>query len=334
MKKFLRALLILLGIIVGGILVLGLVEPKDISVSRTTYINSTSDIVWEQIVKFKNWPHWSPWYELDSTAVMKYTGNDGEVGSGYTWKGDDKKTGEGTMKMTALKAGEMDWELQFQKPREGKATGMFTTKDSSSGVNVSWTMNMHMGYPFNAMLAFMNMDKMLGSDFERGLSNMKKYCEAVGAGMPKVDIKQVPFAAHTYAGIRKTLGMAEMSKFFMEAYGSLGKEAGPRIAGPAAALYFTWDTVKHTSDLAAAFPVADTSKPVKGASFFAVPAGNAYMAVHMGGYSNLGITHNAMMRYVANKKQQTSLVLEEYIKGPHETPDSTQWVTNIYYLIK
>ena len=334
MKNFLRILLGVLGFIVVAILVLSFVEPKDVSVSRTIYINSPNDMVWEQVTNFKNWTHWSPWYEMDTNAVMTYSGTDGQVGSAFNWKGDKKKVGEGNMKITAIKPGQMSWDLHFLKPQEGNATGMFTLKDSSDGVKVSWIMNMHFGFPTNAMLVFMNLDKMLGGDFEKGLSNIKKYCESKSATFPKVAIQQVSFPAHTYVGMRKTVPMAEMQKFFTEAYAIIGKEAGKRIIGPAAAIYFTWDTVHHISDLAAVFPVADTIKPIKGASFFTISNCNAIMAVHNGAYSNLGLTHGALMHQMGNKKMQMNLVVEEYLSGPHETPDSSKWMTNIYYLIK
>src|SRR4051812_19038405 len=114
MRKFLRFLLVLLGIIVLGIIILGIVEPKEITVSRSTVISAPKDVIWEQIVKFKNWPNWSPWYAMEPTVEMTYFGEDGKEGSYYHWVG--KKTGEGNMKNAGMKDGELDWALSFIKP--------------------------------------------------------------------------------------------------------------------------------------------------------------------------------------------------------------------------
>ena len=88
--KILRYLLILVVILVVAVLAIGLIEPNDVTVVRSTTINAPKDVVFEQIVKFKNWTNWSPWYKKDPTMKMTYLGTDGEPGSSYTWEGKNK----------------------------------------------------------------------------------------------------------------------------------------------------------------------------------------------------------------------------------------------------
>lgn len=333
--KFLRFLLILIGIFIVIVLVLGLIEPKDVTITRSTVINAPKAVVFEQIVKFKNWPHWSPWYEMEPTVQMEYFGTDGEPGSGYKWKGDAKKTGEGEMTNKGVTADEMNFGVHFIKPMDGKGDGTFTVTDTAGGTKVTWKLVSHMKYPFNALQLFMNMDKMVGKDFERGLQLMKQYCESHNS-MPasgSVSIQETQFPGHTYAVIRKTVGFNDMQTFFDNTLSTLGKEAGPRITGPAVGIYYTWDTAKHQSDMAAGFPVSG-NEPIKGATIVNVPASKADMAVHKGGYANMHETHMALMNYTAQKNQKTSLVLEEYATGAYQEKDSTKWVTNIYYLVQ
>jgi effector-binding domain-containing protein len=337
MKKFLRFLLVLLGIIVLGIIILGIVEPKDISVSRSTVIAAPKDVVWEQIVKFKNWPHWSPWYQMDTNVQMTYTGEDGQPGSAYHWLGDNKKTGEGTMKNTGVKDGEMDWAITFIKPFSAEASGAFKLSDTTGGaVKVTWSFNEHFTFPMNAMNAFVDMDKMLGGDFTRGLENLKKYCETQAASMPQVQIQELDFAAHTYAGIRKVVGtnMDAVTKFYMENMPNVGKGLGAKIIGAPVGLMWTWDTISHTSDMAAAIPVSDSSTRLKDISYFYVPAAKAYMTVYKGPYSGLHSAHMALSKYMMNKGLQHGLMIEEYVTDPGREKDSTKWQTNIYYLVK
>lgn len=331
MKKFLAFLGILILIIIVAVIVLGLIEPKDVTIQRSTTIKADKGYVYDQVSKFHNWPHWSPWFAADSTIQITYQGEDGQPGSSYHWVGDEKKTGEGNMENTGVKDGEMDYKVSFIKPFKSEATGMLKTEDAGNGeTKVTWTMHSHMNFPMNAMLAFMSMDKMVGKDFEHGLANLKAYSEANSGGY--VAIKDTQYPGHTYAGVRKTMGMNDMMKFFANTYGTLGKTLNSQIAGPAAGLFYKWDTVAHQADIAAVFPVMDTTKPVKGISFITVPSSKAYMVEVTGPYSSSGKAHNALMKHVGETKANLSLVIEEYKVGPYQTPDSNKYVTDIYYL--
>lgn len=330
MKSFLRFLLVLLGVIVVGILVLAIIEPKDCTVQRSMVINAPKTAVFDKIVHFKDWPHWSPWYQMDTTAQLSYFGTDGTQGSGYHWVGDSKKTGEGEMTNTGVAGTKMMYALHFIKPFSGNAEGSFTVADTANGQSVvTWSITLHHPFPMNAMNAFVNMDKMLGGDFNRGLENLKKYAEsnpATTTGITEVDIP-----AMTYAGVRKTIVWNDMEKFYMESFGMLGKTVKP--IGNAASLFYKWDTVNHNADVAAVFPVSDTT-PHTGITYFHVPAGKGYVAMHMGGYSSIGKEHSVLMQYVAGKNQQITLVMEEYIVGHFSEPDSAKWQTKITYLVK
>lgn len=335
MKKFLRFLLVLIIILAAAFFIIGVIEPKDITVTRTALIKAPKEAVFEQITNFKNWTHWSPWYKMDTAMKLTYTGADGQPGSAYHWVGTDEgKTGEGDMKNMAVNGTAMDYLVTFTKPRRGEAQGVIKAEDTAGMTKVTWTMHMHMPYPMNAFLLFMNMDKMLGGDFENGLSNMKAYVEShATAPQPTVDVKEVDFPGHTYSGFRKTVAWNDMHNFFGESLGQLGKGLGPKINGPAAGLYYTWDTVNKNSDMVAAFPVADTTAKVKGAIYTVVAPSKAYMVVQKGPYSGMMASHAALGKKVSASGKKPSLVLEEYLVGPHEQKDSTQWVTNIYYLV-
>ena len=112
------------------------------------------------------------------------------------------------------------------------------------------------------------------------------------------------------------------------------KVLGSKIAGAPADIYYTWDTVNHVTDMAAVFPITDSSKPVHGAMFFAIPSSAAYMVSVKGPYSQLNAAHGALMRHLVTKGKKSTLEIEEYIKGPQQEKDSSKWETNIYYLVQ
>jgi hypothetical protein len=335
MKKFLRFLIIFLVIGLAVMFSLALYEPQDTVVKRTTIIKAPKEAVFEQMVKFKNWTNWSPWYLMDTAMRLTYTGTDGLPGSAYQWKGDDNKTGSGEMRDISIDGTAMNFAIIFTSPREGTATSLLKAKDTAGEqTKATWSMTMHTAFPYNAMCAFINMDKLLGGDLETGLANMKKYVESHTSPAAVIDIKEVDFAAHTYEGIRQTVAMSDISKFFMDSYTALGKESALKVTGAATGLFFTWDTVLKKSDMAAVFPVTDTIKLAVGAVILHAGPAKAWMAVLKGGYGTEMLYHAAIAKRIADKGQKQSLVVEEYIVGPHEQADSNKWVTNIYYLVQ
>ena len=333
MKKFIRFVLVLLAIVITLVLITAIVEPKDITVQRSIVIKAPKDSVFAQIVNFKNWTHWSPWYKLDSTMKITYTGTDGQQGSGYQWVGDEKTTGTGNMKNTVVTGTKMDYELHFVVPFEKDAVGYLKADDTAGMTKATWSITMHYSFPFNAVLAVLKMDKFLGGDFESGLTNLKTYTEArtTPTAASDVQVKEIQYAAHLYQGVRKTISWGEITKFCADTY---TLEATAKATGPKVGLYYTWDTTNKHTDMAAVIPVVDTTHPIKGAGYIQVAAAKAYTATYTGGYSGGMKVHAALARQVAAKGQQQALVIEEYITGPATEKDSTKWVTNIYYLVK
>lgn len=81
-------MLILILIAVVVVVIAGFMAPKETNITATTTINAPKEVVWEQMVKFKNWPNWSPWHKMDPDQKITYAGTDGEVGSSYSWVGE------------------------------------------------------------------------------------------------------------------------------------------------------------------------------------------------------------------------------------------------------
>ncbi len=337
MKKILKFILILVILLIVGLLIAALVMPNDITVTRSALITAPKEAVFEQMVKFKNWPHWSPFYEMDTTATLMYSGEDGTEGSYYTWESKKDDVGSGKMANKGVSGTKFDYHLDFYKPFESQADGYFSASDSAGGTKATWSFSTHMPFPMNALqvFPFMDMKKMLGESFDKGLAKMKAYVESnPGTAAPAMEIKEVDYPAHVFQGIRQTVSWDNIGKFFGESMGQLGAGIGDKIAGPGTGLYYTWDTVNHNADMVAAFPVSDTSKKVKGSIIIRQDPSKAFMIEHKGPYGGMMGAHMALGKEVAAKGKTVSLVVEEYIVGMPAETDSTKFVTNIYYLVK
>ena len=67
--------------------------------------------------------------------------------------------------------------LEFMKPFANFCTAEFTFKPTGNNTTVTWSMVGKKNFMSKAFCMFMNMDKMVGSDFEKGLASMKSLAE-------------------------------------------------------------------------------------------------------------------------------------------------------------
>ena len=163
------------------VIVLALViatRPATYRVTRSTTVSAPPAIAYAQVADFHQWDAWSPWAHLDPTMKTSYAGPDGAVGSSYGWKGNDQ-VGEGRMTIVEARPGEaLGIRLEFLKPWQATNSTRFEFTPAATGTQITWTMDGENNFVGKAFSLFTNMDKMIGSDFERGLTGLKKVAEA------------------------------------------------------------------------------------------------------------------------------------------------------------
>ena len=143
------------------------------TVERTRTINAPTEEVYAQIVDFHNWRNWSPWDDLDPDMQRSYPGADSGVGAGYAWVGN-RKAGEGTMEITiAVEPSSVQIALDFLKPFKSSSTTTFNLKPQGEATEVTWTMTGPKTLMTRVMGVLKSMDKMVGPDFEKGLTQLK-----------------------------------------------------------------------------------------------------------------------------------------------------------------
>ncbi len=67
--------------------------------------------------------------------------------------------------------------LEFFKPFPGTSTATYTFAPVGAGTKVTWAMDGSSSFMMKAFHLVVNMDKLLGADFERGLAAMKNEVE-------------------------------------------------------------------------------------------------------------------------------------------------------------
>lgn len=173
-------LLTILGVIAALIVVLVIViatRPADFRIERKATINAPAERVFALVNDFHEWTKWSPWENRDPNLKREYSGPNAGTGAGYHWIGNNQ-VGEGRMTITdSQPSRSIRIKLEFLKPFAATNTTDYTFTPTGNGTEVSWAMRGKNNFMMKAMHMVMNMDKMLGADFEKGLADMKAAAE-------------------------------------------------------------------------------------------------------------------------------------------------------------
>lgn len=180
-KRFVWVKRILLSVVVliAVLAVMVALQPAEYSITRSATIAAPPAVVFDQVNDLHNWDAWSPWAKLDPNVKNTFGGPPAGVGSTFAWDGNDK-VGQGVMTITESRPAEhVGLKLEFFKPLPGTSKTDFDFKPSAAnGTTVKWTMSGHRSFVEKAFCLFMDMEKMIGGDFERGLAQMKTVAES------------------------------------------------------------------------------------------------------------------------------------------------------------
>jgi hypothetical protein len=152
-------------------------QPPDFAISRSASMAASLHAVFSQVDDFHRWEAWSPWAKIDPAMKQTYGGAPSGTGAVYSWAGNDE-VGEGRMTILESRAGELvRIKLEFLKPFAATNQAEFTFKSDGAQTSVTWTMTGRKNFIQKAFCLFMDMDKMVGGDFEKGLAQMKAAVE-------------------------------------------------------------------------------------------------------------------------------------------------------------
>lgn len=174
----LKKILIVAAAVIAVLVAIVASRPSTYEVERSATIGAPPDLVYAQVADFGRWSEWSPWAKLDPGMKTTLTGTAATPGHAYAWTGNDK-VGEGRMTITELEPGrQVSIRLEFLKPFASTSATRFSFAPDGSGTRVGWKMSGTNGFVEKAFCIFMDMDKMIGGDFEKGLGQLKAVAEA------------------------------------------------------------------------------------------------------------------------------------------------------------
>ncbi len=337
MKKVIIVLVALIGIY----LILALVGPSGYKISKTTKIAAPIDVVYNQTSIYANWAGWSPWSKLDPNAKYSIENDNQTIGAVMSWDGDPESVGKGSMTTTKIEPNKTFlYDLAFISPWEMTSHGGFNYTQEGDSVLVEWFDEGEFGFMSRPMMLFMDMEEQIGPQFEQGLADLKKICEAVETA-PAIDISQVEVTAQTilYTEEATPLNPDSIKMKIGNAYGeimALMSVAQIDMTGAPLAITteFSLETMfwRFNAAIPANYPSdIKLDGRIKAGTTY---AGKAVKGVHIGDYMNSMNTYNAIEKYIKdNGLEFNGEPWEEYVDDPTEVKVE-ELKTNIYFPIK
>jgi hypothetical protein len=155
-------------------------------VARTLEISAPAELVFAIVNDLRQFTgllvfFGTPWDKLDPGMQKTFSGPTAGVGQSCAWRG--KKVGAGTLTIEGSTVGrDVRMKLEFLEPMKSTSTCALTVAATSSGSVVKWSMAGNHNFIGKAFGLFMNMDKMLASDLDKGLALLKAAAERQQGG--------------------------------------------------------------------------------------------------------------------------------------------------------
>ncbi len=177
MFEIIAIIVVVLAIVIAIVLILAATKPNTFSVQRATTVKAPPERIFPLINDFHQWGSWSPYENKDPAMKRSYSGAADGKGAVYGWEGN-KNVGSGRMEiLDTSEPSKIVIKLDFFTPFEGHNTAEFTMLPQGDATNLTWLMHGPASLMSKVMQVFINLDKMIGKDFEIGLANLKRLTE-------------------------------------------------------------------------------------------------------------------------------------------------------------
>ena len=338
--KLLKYIIFILLIIFIGLTFYIAVQPNAFEVKRTRIIKAPAEVIYNNVIDFKNWEAWSSWVEKDPETRITLGEKTLGVGGNYSWTDSN---GPGNMKTIATtKNKTISQKLQF---------GDFTPSDinwtfspTENGITeVTWKMNSDdIPFIFKASALFSGgFDSMIGPDFERGLEKLDllilKSMEAY-----QIEIQGITNHGGGYYIYNTT--SCKMDNFqtvmqnMLTKIGTYAQENSITMAGAPFISYHKWDEKNNAVMFSCCIPT--TTQVITTQDDILTGQLEPFKSVKTtlkGNYTNLKEAWDKTMKYIPQNGlefTEQGPMLEVYLTDPVNVPNPANWLTEIYIAVK
>lgn len=314
----------------------GLFLPSTAHVERSIVVDAPQATVFALTNGYARFNEWSPWAEMDADTEYTYEGPSCGVGAKMSWISDNKNVGSGSQEVVfSTPFDEVKVQLDFGE--QGIADAFYHFIPVDGGVNVTWGFDTDFGFNLIGRWFGLFFDSMIGSDYEKGLANLKALAESLpDADWSELEVSLVEIDPIVIASTRGSCPheMGQIGPALAKAYGKVASFlAKNRLdqAGMPLVINHEWKTdyvFEAGIPIDRAAEVAPSSSEV---IISATPGGRTVKAVHVGSYADMGSTYQQLKAYAAvHGLELKEPAWEQYISDPGDTLEA-ELITHIYY---
>jgi Polyketide cyclase / dehydrase and lipid transport len=177
MRKILSWAAILVVVAIAGILAYAATLPTSFRVARSATMTAAPDAIFPHINSLRGFKAWEPFSRKDPAIKIAYSGPESGKGAAYTWDGNGD-VGQGRVEIAdTAPPSRVTMKLDMVKPMEAHNTVVFTLEPKGDATTVTWAMTGDRPYIGKVLDAVLNMDRMVGGEFEKGLAELKSIVE-------------------------------------------------------------------------------------------------------------------------------------------------------------
>jgi len=178
----LKKILIGFIVLVGVLFTYAALRPAQMLISREMLINASPEALFPYINNSKKAYEWMPWQESDPDAKIVYSGPDEGLGSKSSWESKGQMGVGEALVVESTANQSVKTQLSYTKPFAMSQLAEISLTPLESATKVKWSVNGHNTFLFRLIGIFMDCDKMVGDQFEKGLLKLKNLVETKTPG--------------------------------------------------------------------------------------------------------------------------------------------------------
>ena len=175
---FILYLLAGLALLIIGLLLVAAFRRSEFRIARSIQINASANRIFPNLNDLRAFQEWSPFRDKDPNARNEWSAQTEGPGASFSWDGNSN-VGSGRMTITDSVPDRLVCvDLEFFKPYVGRNKVEFQVDPAPPGHTVTWTISGQYAFMPRLIGLFINMERMIGNDFEIGLQRLKSLVES------------------------------------------------------------------------------------------------------------------------------------------------------------
>jgi hypothetical protein len=173
-----KIMAIVVVVLIAAVLIYAATKPDTFRVQRSAAIKASPEKIFPLINDLHSFNTWNPYAKKDPNAKGSYSGPASGTGAAHEFEGN-KDVGKGNIEiLESSPSSKVTMALNMLSPFEAHNIVEFTLEPVGETTNVRWAIHGPMPFMSKVMCLFFDMDRMVGKDFEQGLSDLKATAEA------------------------------------------------------------------------------------------------------------------------------------------------------------